>query len=140
MIRCCRNEKGFPKMKFVVKSLEHLDSTKPPRAYNCYQTPEVGCEYDLTANGWVVGMHARVVVDDGGGWLWYPVESSYSSYYFREIPWRITVKTIDVSENMSKMFARWSNVARPKLLPKETIERPDIGVDRAIASLKSAGF
>ncbi len=127
-------------MKFVVKSIESVDEAKTIRSYNSMQQPEVGCEYETTANGWVVGMHARVVVDAEGGWLWYPVPSSYSAYYFREVPWRITVKTVDVSEKMSKMFARWSNIARPKLLPKESIDRPDIGVARAIDGLKSAGF
>jgi hypothetical protein len=128
------------RMKFIVKSFESTSTEMPQRVYNTQQVPEVGSEYDMTANGWVVGMNARVVVDEEGGWLWYPIPSSYSSYYFQEIPFRITVKTVDVSEKMSKMFARWSNVARPALLPRERVERPDIGVDRAIMNLRSSGF
>jgi hypothetical protein len=64
----------------------------PQRVYNTSQTPEVGVEYDVTANGWVVGKSARVVMDEDGGWRWYPVASSYSSsYYFKELPWIIEV-------------------------------------------------
>lgn len=127
-------------MKFIVKSFESTATVVPPRAYNIHQQPVVGKEYDITANGWVVGMQARVVVDTESGWLWYPIPSTFSSYYFQEIPFRITVKTVDVSEKMSKMFARWSNVARPTLLHRERLERPDIGIDRALMNLKFAGF
>lgn len=136
------DEGGSPKntMKFTVMTCVSTDPSSPARQYNSLQQPEIGCEYEMTANGWIVGMNARVVVDEEGGWLWYPVPTSYSSYYFKEIPMRITVKTADVSEKLSKTFARWANLSRPKLLPREPIERYDIGIDRAIMGLRSAGF
>lgn len=128
------------RMKFIVKSVDRVKTENPERVYNTQQVPVVGSFYDITANGWVVGMHARVVVDEESGWLWYPIPSSYSSYYFQEIPFRITVKAVDVSEKMSNMFGRWANVARPALLPRERVERSDIGIDRAIMNLRSSGF
>lgn len=138
--RLADNEIQNVRMKFIVKSVTHVTEGPIQRSYNTMQKPEIGSAYELTANGWVVGMNARVVVDEEGGWLWYPVPTSYSSYYFKEVPMRLTVKTVDMSERMSKAFARWADVARPRLLPTERVPRPDIGIARCIDNLKSSGF
>jgi len=41
---------------------------------------------------------------------------------------------------LDKFYERWADQSRPKILPKAQVERPDIGVDRCIENLKSAGF
>jgi hypothetical protein len=41
---------------------------------------------------------------------------------------------------LDKFYERWANQERSKILPKEHVDRPDIGVERCIQNLKSAGF
>lgn len=47
---------------------------------------------------------------------------------------------VGVKMALEKFYERWADQARPKVLPKERVERPDMGVERCIENLKSAGF
>jgi hypothetical protein len=42
--------------------------------------------------------------------------------------------------SLKKMCERWGDPSRPKVLVKERVDREDIGVDRALMGLQSAGF
>lgn len=89
-------------MKFIVRSYVSTDSSPIQRAYNCFQEPTIGVEYECDEGGFVKGMSARIVFGDV--WLWYPESTSYSSYYFKSTPFRLELEDAEIIRLVDDMF------------------------------------